>query len=94
MEKMVIVVSQATAREFQGNDGTVKVVDLTLSDGINQFLASAFDKQAQRLIDTPLAPGSLINADLQFSIRNYKTEKGEFASQQVRLVAFGVIVNP
>lgn len=94
MEKMLIVVSQAAAREFQGSDGTVKVVDLNLSDGINQFLVSAFDKQAQRLIDNPLSAGSLINADLQFSVRNYKTEKGEFASQQVRLAAYGVIVNP
>lgn len=91
---MLIVVSQAAAREFQGSDGTVKVVDLNLSDGINQFLVSAFDKQAQRLIDNPLAAGSLINADLQFSVRNYKTEKGEFTSQQVRLAAYGVIVNP
>lgn len=94
MEKMMIVVSQAAAREFQGNDGTVKVVDLNLSDGINQFLASAYDKQAQRLIDQPLPAGSLITADLQFSVRNFKTDKGEFASQQVRLTAFGVIVKP
>ena len=99
MEKLLMVVSQATAREFQGTSNgqpsTVKVVDVTLSDGINQFLVSAFDKQAQRLIDEPLKAGGMINADLQFSIRKSKNEKGvETSWQHVRLANYGIIVNP
>lgn len=93
-----MVVSQATAREFQGTSNgqpsTVKVVDVTLSDGINQFICSAFDKLAQRLIDHPLKTNAFINADLQFSVRTGKTEKGtEFAVQQVRLANYGIIAD-
>lgn len=94
MEKLVIVVSQAAAREFQGNDGPVTAVDLNLSDGLNQFLVTAYDKTALRLAKDPLPVGSLINAEMQFSVRNVKTEKGEFANQQVRLSNYGVIVKP
>ena len=95
MEKLMIVTSVSEAREFKGNDGSmVKAIDVTLSDGINTIIASAADKRAQRIIDHPLAIGSLLNVDLTFSIVNVKSEKGEFASQRVRLNDFGVIVSP
>lgn len=95
MEKLMIVTSVSEVREFTGNDGSkVKALDITLSDGINTIVAGATDKRAQRIIDHPIKIGSLLNVDLTFSIVNVKSDKGEFASQRVRLNDFGVIVAP
>lgn len=95
MEKLMIVTSISEVREFKGNDGSpVKAVDLTLSDGINTIIASAVDKKAQRIIDHPIPLGSLIFTVLNFNVVNVKTEKGEFVSQRVKLVEFGILANP
>ncbi|MBO7629010.1 MAG: hypothetical protein J6S87_03565 [Bacteroidales bacterium] len=95
MEKYFVVVSQSEARQFDGkSDGqstTIKAVDVLLSDGINQIIASAYDKKAQQLIDKPLKPGAFINADLTFSTKEVKTEKSAWLSQQVRLNNYAVI---
>lgn len=91
----MFVTSQAEAREFEAtqNGQTIKVkaVDVTLSDGINTIVASAYDKKAQQLIDHPLKAGTFLNADLTFSVRKTKNEKGEWSVQQVRLNNYGVI---
>lgn len=92
---MLVFVSQSEAREFKsttsGKEETVKVVEVTLGNGLNLFTASAFDKQAQRLIDHPVNAGALVVADLIFSVRTAKTEKGEFPVQQVRLANYSVL---
>ena len=95
MEKIMTVASVSEVREFKGNDGNmVKVIDVTLSDGINTIIASAVDKKAQHIIDHPIAIGALVQADFTFSVSVVKTEKGEFPTQRVRLNAYGVIVSP
>ena len=95
MEKIMIVTSVSEAREFTGNDGSkIKAMDITLSDGVNSIVASAVDKRAQRIIENPIKIGSLLNVDLTFYIQNVKSDKGEFASQRVRLNDFGIIVAP
>lgn len=98
MIETLIVSSQSPVREFdsveKGQSVKIKVVDVVLTDNINSFVASAFDKTAQRIQDNPLKVGSLIKADLGFSVRTVKTEKGEFMSQNVRLNNFGIIVEP
>lgn len=98
MIETLIVVNQSPVREFdsveKGQSVKIKVVDVVLTDNINSFVASAFEKVAQRMQDTPLKAGALIKADLAFSVRTVKSEKGEFMSQNVRLNNFGIIVEP
>lgn len=92
MEKLMIVVAQDAPRSFDvtsnGQTKTVKSVDVTLTDGLNTFLCSAYENEAQRLIDKPLTKGAWVMADLTFSVRTSKTEKGERGFQQVRLNKF------
>ena len=99
MERLLIVKSLSQVREFESTDNgqkvKIKAIDLTLTDEINTFVASAYDKKAQQIIDNALPEGTLINADLSFTVRKVKTEKGiEFDQQQVRLNSYGVIVKP
>lgn len=96
MEKIMIVASVSEARSFKGNDGNdIKVVGVTLSDGINTVYAEAIDKKAQLLLDHPVPVGSLINADITFSVSQVKTQDGkEFLRQNVRLNSWGLIVSP
>ena len=90
MAQLLIVVRQLDERKFKGNENgqacDVSVVDVLLTDGINQYLASAFDKVALRLIKEPLKPGAWVSADLSFNVRTWKNEAGkENQSQAVRL---------
>lgn len=91
---MFIVTSQSEAREFGSDSEKIKAVDVTLSDGINTIVCTAFDKKAQQLVDHPLKAGCMINADLSFTVRTVKNDKGEWPVQQVRLNNFGVLVDP
>lgn len=95
MEKMLIVCSQENVRtlEFErdGRKESVKAVDLVLTDGLNNFLCTAFDKEAQRLLDRPVKAGDWISVDLVFSVKTSKTDKGERAFQQIRLNKFVVL---
>lgn len=92
MEKLLIVCSQENVRTFEmGRDGRneiVKAVDVVLTDGLNNFLCTAFDKEAQRLIDKPLEKGAWVSVDMTFAVRTAKTEKGERAFQQIKLNKF------
>lgn len=92
MEKMLIVCSQEATRTFNverdGRQEEVEAVDVVLTDGINTFLCTAYDKEAQRLTKTPLEKNSWVAADLSFSVRTAKTEKGDRAFQQIRLNKF------
>lgn len=96
MEKLMIVVSTSKARSFKGSDGNdVKVVGLTLSDGINTIYAEAIDKKAQLLLDHPVPSGSLLNVDISFSVSTVKNKEGkEFPLQNIRLNSWGTIVSP
>lgn len=92
MEKLLIVCSQESERKFEvdreGRKETVKAIDLVLTDGINNFLCTAYEKEAQRLIDKPLEKGSWVAVDLSFSVKTSKTEKGDRAFQQIRINKF------
>lgn len=92
MQGMFILSAQAEPRTFKatkdGQETTVKVIDLTLTNGIDTLLASAFDQQAQRLIDNPVALGSTLMCDISLSIKTTKEEK---AFQSVRLSNFAVL---
>lgn len=92
MEKLLIVCSQESERSFEiereGRREMLKAIDLVLTDGLNNFLCTAYEKEAQRLIDKPLEKGTWISVDLSFSVKTAKTEKGERAFQQIRVNKF------
>ena len=99
MEQLVIIKSVSPAREFEstqnGQTGSVKCIDVVLGDGLNNFVATAFNAVAQKIIDHPMKIGALVNVDLSFSVRNAKNDKGqEWYSQQVRLNNYAVLVEP
>lgn len=92
----MLVVSQiGEKREFTGNDGSkITACDIVLTDGTNTFVASAFDKVQQKIAETPLQVGTVINANLSFFLTKVNSEKGEFFSQKVRLESFGIMILP
>lgn len=89
MERLLIVTSQENEREFEttrnGEKDKVLAIDLTLTDGLNNFICTAFEKEAIRLKKSPLKKGDWIMADLTFDVRVSETEKGKRAFQSVRL---------
>lgn len=86
---LLFVVGQENQRVFSstqnGQSVTVDAVDVLLTDGINNFVATAFEKEALRLKEKPLEKGGWAMVDMLFTVRTSKTEKGEFSYQQVRL---------
>ena len=86
---MLIVCGQENQRTFNsvqnGQNVTVDAVDVLLTDGLNNFVATAFEKEAIRLKENPLPKGSWVMVDLAFNVRTSKTDKGEYSYQQVRL---------
>ena len=92
MQFYLFLESVSPVREFTGSDGsTVKAVDVVLTDRINKFSATAYDKQAQQIIDHPISPNSLLSVDLTFNAKAVKTEKGDFMSNNIRLNSYGVM---
>lgn len=96
MEILATVVQQFPAREFassqDGQNKTVKCVELKLCDGLNTYIVSAFAERAQSLIDHPIKEGSFVRANLSFSVRNAKSNDGkEWMFQQVRLDGISTI---
>ena len=89
MQMKLIVCGQENQRTFNsvqnGQNVTVDAVDVLLTDGLNNFVATAFEKEAIRLKENPLAKGSWVMVDLAFNVRTSKTDKGEYSYQQVRL---------
>ena len=85
MEKRVKVLLQSGARSFAAQNGEqVTVVDVLLDDGLNQYFASAFDKEALALSQQPLVVQEREYAvDLQLSVN--KSQDGKYF-QKVRLV--------
>ena len=86
---MLICVGQENQRTFNsvqnGQNVTVDAVDVLLTDGLNNFVATAFEKEAVRLKEKPLERGGWVMVDLAFTVRTSKTERGEYSYQQVRL---------
>lgn len=85
MEKRVKVLLQSGARSFAAQNGEqVTVVDVLLDDGLNQYIASAFDKEALALSQQPLVcQEKEYTVDLQMTVN--KTQEGKYF-QKVKLV--------
>ena len=76
---------QSGARSFAAQNGEqVTVVDVLLDDGLNQYIASAFDKEALALSQQPLVVQEReYVADLQMSVN--KSQEGKYF-QKVKLI--------
>lgn len=92
MQMLLIVVGQENQRSFNsvqnGQNTTCEAVDVLLTDGLNNFVATAFEKEAMRIKEHPLEKGGWVMADLVFTVRTAKTERGEYSYQQIRLNKF------
>ena len=77
MEKLVRIKQQGTLSTFQGaNSGeTVTKIEVVMTDGIDTFVAEAFDKQAIAINQNPLDPNAVYNAQLQISMREWSNQQ-------------------
>ena len=63
-------------RTLQGSTGDVKVVDVVISDGCDTFVASAFDKVAEKFSgENAIKEGSIIVAQATANARDGKEGK-------------------
>jgi len=91
MLHLFLCVRQDKERVFKSNQGEdIVAVEVHLNDGLNSVVATAFDKTAQRLIKEPLCEGALVNADITLYESTVKSDKGEFAKNNVRLNNYAV----
>ena len=91
MLHLFVCVKQDEARTFKSNQGEdVTAVEVHLSDGLNSVVATAYDKMADKLIKEKLAPGTLVETDITLYESVVKTEKGEFARNNVKLNNYAV----
>ena len=90
MEKRVKILLQSEKRSFTGQNGEqVTVVDVLLDDGLNRYIASAFDKEAKELSENPLVCQEReYVADLQMSVN--KTQEGKYF-QKVKLLRIKLV---
>lgn len=78
MDLLVCVKEAFEPREFNTINGTCVAKDLVISDGINSFFASCFDKMAA----IPVEVGHFYRVSLEFNVR--KTNDGKYF-QSVRV---------
>ena len=91
MELQVFLAEKAEVRTFESQvNGQVKsnkAIDVVLTDGLNEFVATAYNDEAEKLAQLPL-PACLF-ADLRFSLREAQGQDGKTRRfQQIRISAF------
>lgn len=79
MEKIVKLLAQGAMRksDWQNNRGenvTIKSVELSLSDGIDSFVAEATDKLAEQITEHPLRNDCFYGVSVRLSIRYWKAK--------------------
>jgi len=68
MYRLVTIKDQLPERKFQTNTGEASAIDIVIDDGLNQFVATAFDKVALELAAHPLPIGGCYAVDLSFKV--------------------------
>lgn len=91
MELLVLLAAKQQMRSFEtqsnGVSKTSKALDVTLTDGLNEFTATAFNEEADKLDALPVP--SQILADLRFYNREAVMNDGNKRTfQQVRIIQF------
>lgn len=92
MEKIGIIKSVSPVRTIQGNQGEMKIVDVVIDSGADQFVFSAFDKVADRFANGANLVGSLVLVHLIGSVR--EKDGKLFQSMRCDLVALLVDLTP
>ena len=90
MEKRVKILLQSEKRSFTGQNGEqVTVVDVLLDDGLNRYIASAFDKEAKELSENPLVCQEReYVAELQMMVN--RSQEGKYF-QKVKLIRIKLV---
>ena len=91
MEIQVFLAEKAEVRTFEsqvnGQTKTTKAIDVVLTDGLNEFVATAYNDEAEKLAQLPL-PACLF-ADLRFYSREAQGQDGKTRKfQQIRISTF------
>lgn len=92
MEKIGIIKSVSPVRTLQGNQGEMKIVDVVIDSGADQLVFSAFDKVADRFVNSENLIGSLVVVHLIGSVR--EKDGKLFQSLRCDLVALLVDLSP
>jgi len=91
MELQVFLAEKAEVRTFEsqvnGQTKTTKALDVVLTDGLNEFVATAYNDEAEKLAQLPVP--SCVFADLRFYSREAEVQNGTKRKfQQVRIQNF------
>ena len=91
MELQVFLAEKAEVRTFEsqvnGQVKTTKALDVVLTDGLNEFVATAYNDEAEKLSQLPVP--SCLFVDLRFYSREAQGQDGKTRKfQQIRISAF------
>lgn len=93
MRLQMKVTQVSPAREVtvvrNGINKNVKTVDITFEDGIDSVIVTAWDEQAQAIIDKPLQTNTVYTIDVVFTVRTTKENR---LFQSARLMNIGTLV--
>ncbi len=88
MEVIGIISEVSAPRTIQGNQGNSQVVDVVINSGADSFVASAFDKMAQKVASEEVK-GNLCSCQMEATAREHNGKK----FQSLRITSCGVIMN-
>ena len=91
MELHVFLAEKAEVRTFEsqvnGQVKSSKAIDVVLTDGLNEFVATAYNDEAEKLAQLEIP--AIIFADLRFYTREAQGQDGKTRKyQQIRISAF------
>lgn len=87
MELIGVIVKVGDARELDGAQGKIKMVDVVVNAGTDHLVATAFEKTAELITHPDFKPWSLMKMRLTTQVR----EKDGKLFNSIRLEAFGYL---
>lgn len=90
MEINAIVKSVSNARSLNGRNGELKMVDVVVSNGLDEFVTTAFDKVAEMFEKQSVKAGMYCVCRLRASIREHDGKQ----FQSISLDAVAPIIDP
>lgn len=77
MEKLVRIKQQGALSTFQGSNSgeTVTKIEVVMTDGLDTFVAEAFDKLAISIGQSPLDHNAIYHAQMQMTVREWTNQQ-------------------
>lgn len=93
MEKIVRVTAVSPMTTFQGQSGNINKIQVTMTDGLDTFVADAYDQTARDINEQGLSEDTVYNVSLQLTLReNYKRETNEkYLSTRIRIIRIAAL---